>query len=309
MAISLVMTIKHLLDIETLEKHDIEMLLEKGLKIDADLQAGQHDEARLKGRIILNMFFENSTRTRISFEMAALRLGASVINWDNSSSSTQKGESLTDTLRCVNAYSPDCIIVRHSEFKAPYTVKRLVETSVVNAGDSYRAHPSQALLDALTLLKEKGKIEGLTIAICGDVTHSRVASDNFHLLHKMGANVRVIAPEFLMPKKLPYDNFQTFTSMEKGLDGCDAVMMLRNQKERMEKSDIPDDAEYFRTFGLTPERLQIAKPDAIVMHPGPMNRGVEIADAVADDPYRSVIFKQMANGLPMRMAILDSVME
>lgn len=299
-------TNKHLLDIETLEKCDIEHLLAKGQEFSESLANDTWDKERLKGRVLINMFFENSTRTRTSFEMAAYRLGASIINWDASSSSISKGETFSDTLQCVAGYNPDGIIVRHSEFKAPYTVKALVNCPVINAGDSWRAHPSQALLDALTLIQEKGKLEGLTVAICGDVFHSRVASDNIHLLHKMGTKIHVIAPEMLMPQKLPYEGIKTFTSMEEGLPECDAVMMLRNQKERMEDSDIPDDTEYFNSFGLTQQRLQLAKPDCIVMHPAPMNRGVEIADDVADDPYKSVIFKQMANGLPMRMAILDT---
>ncbi len=298
--------IKHLLDIETLEKRFIERLLAKGQEFSERLADGTWNRERLKGRVLINMFFENSTRTRTSFEMAAYRLGASIINWDASSSSVSKGETLSDTLQCIAGYNPDGIIVRHSEFKAPYTVKALTNCPVINAGDSWRAHPSQALLDALTLVQEKGKLEGLTVAICGDVFHSRVASDNIHLLHKMGAQIRVIAPKMLMPQELPYKEIETFTTMEDGLLGCDAVMMLRNQKERMEQSDIPDDAEYFNSFGLTQERLKLAKPDCIVMHPAPMNRGVEIADDVADDPYKSVIFKQMANGLPMRMAILDT---
>lgn len=298
--------IKHLLDIETLEKRFIERLLDKGQEFSKRLENRTWNRERLKGRVLINMFFENSTRTRTSFEMAAYRLGASVINWDASSSSASKGETFSDTLQCIAGYSPDGIIVRHSEFKAPYTVKALTNCPVINAGDSWRAHPSQALLDALTMIQHKGKLEGITVAICGDVFHSRVASDNIHLLHKMGAHIRVIAPEMLMPQKLPYEDIETFTSLEAGLPDCDVVMMLRNQKERMEQSDIPDDAEYFNNFGLTQERLKLAKPDAIVMHPAPMNCGVEIADDVADDPYKSVIFKQMANGLPMRMAILDT---
>ena len=299
-------SIKHLLDIESLEKRHIERLLAKGQDMADKLADGQWPRKRLEGRILINMFFENSTRTRTSFEMAAYRLGASVINWDASSSSASKGESFSDTLQCIAAYNPDGIIVRHSEFKAPYTVKALTNCPVINAGDSWRAHPSQALLDAMTMIQHKGKLEGLTVAICGDVSHSRVASDNIHLLHKMGAHIRVIAPKMLMPQDFPYPEIESFTSLEEGLPGCDVVMMLRNQKERMEKSDIPDDAEYFNSFGLTQQRLKLAKPDAIVMHPAPMNRGVEIADDVADDPIKSVIFKQMANGLPMRMAILDT---
>ncbi|MGE4313951.1 MAG: aspartate carbamoyltransferase catalytic subunit [Pseudobdellovibrionaceae bacterium] len=297
----------HLLDIETLDKQEIERYLEGAAVMKRGLANKDWPRDRLAGRVIITLFFENSTRTRTSFEMAAYRLGASVIAWDETTSSTAKGESFSDTLRCLGAYQPDAVVVRHSEFKAPYTVKNLVSCPVINAGDSYRAHPSQALLDAFTLIEAKGTLEGLTVAICGDVAHSRVASDNFHLLSKMGANIHVVAPETLMPQKLPYEGMKAFTSIEEGIKGVHAVMMLRNQKERMAAGAVPDDAAYFHAFGLTQERLKLADKDVVVLHPAPMNRGVEIADDVADDPHRSLIFKQMENGLPVRMGIFDKL--
>ena len=259
----------------------------------------------LQGKVILNLFFENSTRTRTSFEIAAKRLGADVINWHADSSALSKGESFDDTIATLGAMTPEGVIIRHSEFGAPEYVAARMRCPVINAGDSWREHPSQALLDALTMQKAKGLIEGLTVAICGDIAHSRVARSNMILLRKMGAQVHAIAPSNLMPDKLPAKGIKTFDSMEDGLKDCDVVMMLRVQKERMAEGDIGDDAAYFNKYGLTMDRLKRAKDDAVVMHPGPMNRGVEIADDVADDPHRSLILQQVANGIPVRMAILD----
>ena len=271
------------------------------------LDKGDFRSDRLKGRVIVNMFMENSTRTRTSFEMAALRLNASLINWDAETSSLKKGESFTDTVRTLGAMRPDAIIIRSADYNAPHAVAQLVECPVINAGDSWREHPSQALLDALTLerhFKTKG-LKGLTIAICGDVSHSRVAGSGMQIFSRLGASVRVIAPPFLMPNKFPIEGVGTCTSLEEGLPGCDVVMMLRNQKERMNEDLIPSDAAFYRQYGLTPERLALANKQAVVMHPAPMNRGVEISDEVADDPIRSLIFAQMQNGVPARMAILD----
>jgi len=288
----------HLCSISDLKDNDVESILKSAKK-----NSFHHDT--LKNRIVVNLFFENSTRTRTSFEIAALRLGASVINWDAEISSLKKGESFADTIETLGAMKPDGLIIRHSDYNAPHYVAQRVSCSVINAGDSWREHPTQALLDAFTIKEAKGKIEGLTVAICGDVTHSRVANSNMMLLSRLGAKIRVIAPDFLMPQKFPVQGIESFTSMERGLPGCDIVMMLRNQKERMDSSHIPDDRTFFKQYGLTAERLGLAKPDAFVMHPGPMNRNVEIADVVADDPQRSLILRQVANGVPVRMAILE----
>ena len=298
---------KHLTGISELSDSDIRALLDLAHEYATALDKGDFRSDRLKGRVIVTMFMENSTRTRTSFEMAALRLNASLINWDAETSSLKKGESFTDTVRTLGAMRPDAIIIRSADYNAPHAVAQLVECPVINAGDSWREHPSQALLDALTLERHfntKG-LKGLTIAICGDVSHSRVAGSGMQIFSRLGASVRVIAPPFLMPNKFPIEGVGTCTSLEEGLPGCDVVMMLRNQKERMNEDLIPSDAAFYRQYGLTPERLALANKQAVVMHPAPMNRGVEISDEVADDPIRSLIFAQMQNGVPARMAILD----
>lgn len=297
------LSVKNLLDIAPLTVEDIRALLDRAAFFKKALQNGTVPQT-LAHKVVLTLFTENSTRTRNSFEMAALRLGASLMNWDEKTSSAQKGESFSDTLKYLNGYQPDAVVVRHHEYNAPHFIQSLVDCPVINAGDSYREHPTQALLDALTIIEHKGKIEGLVVAIIGDLAHSRVANSNVTLLTKMGASIHLIAPQNLQPQKIPA-NVKIFDTLEEGLKGCDVVMVLRIQKERMDASAIPDDRAYFHAYGLTPERLAIAKPDAIVMHPGPMNRGVEISDEVADDPHQSVIFKQGANGVPVRMAVLD----
>lgn len=294
---------RHLTGINDLSDADITAILDKAQSYADAINNGEKIERSLKRKTIITMFFENSTRTRLSFEMAAHKLGASVINWDLETSSVKKNETFLDTILTVGAMKPDAVIVRHSEYEAPVFMSKRMGCSIVNAGDSWREHPTQALLDALTIRQAKGKIEGLTIAICGDVAHSRVASSNFALLSRLGAKLRVIAPDFLMPQKFPCP-IDVYTSMEDGLPGCDIVMMLRNQKERMASANIPDDETFHRQYGLTTERLALA-PDALVMHPGPMNRNVEIADDVADHPTRSLILKQVTNGIPTRMAVLD----
>ncbi len=302
---------KHLTGIKELSDSDIRALLDRGHEYAEALDQGDFRSERLKGRVIVNMFLENSTRTRTSFEMAALRLNASLINWDAETSSLKKGESFGDTIRTLGAMRPDAIVIRSAEYEAPHMVAQMVECPVINAGDSWREHPSQALLDTLTLerhFKTKG-LSGMTIAICGDVSHSRVAGSDMQIFTRLGAKVRVIAPPFLMPNKFPAQGIETFTSLEDGLPGCDVVMMLRNQKERMNEDLIPSDAAFHRQYGLTHERLTLANKNAVVMHPAPMNRGVEISDEVADDPQRSLIFTQMRNGVPARMAILDLLVE
>ncbi len=299
---------KHLLGIDTLSPDEIQDILNRADYYARALVDGRWDRDKLKNKIVLTLFFESSTRTLTSFDIAAKRLGADVVNWNAELSSLKKDETFSDTIDTLSAMEPDCIIIRHSEYGAPNYIATRVNCPVVNAGDSWREHPSQALLDALTIIQEKDKLDGLTVAICGDVAHSRVASSNAKLLTKMGANVRFVAPQFLMPQKLPVEGIECFDTLEEGIKDADVVMTLRIQKERMDRGSIPSDAAYFNNYGLTLERLTFAKKDALVMHPGPMNRGVEIADEVADDPTRSLMKKQVANGIPTRMAILDMVM-
>ncbi len=296
---------KHLLGIDTLSKDEIEDFLTRADYYERALESGKWDHKKLENKIILTLFFENSTRTLTSFDIAAKRLGADVVNWNAQTSSLKKDESFTDTIDTLGAMQPDAIVIRHSEYGAPGFVAKHVGCPVLNAGDSWREHPTQALLDALTIMQEKERLEGLTVSICGDVAHSRVANSNAHLLTKMGANVRFVAPEMLMPNKLPVEGIECFDSLEEGIKDADVVMMLRIQKERMDRGSIPSDAAYFNNYGLTAERLKYAKPDSIILHPGPMNRGVEIADEVADDPKRSMMKRQVANGIPTRMAALD----
>lgn len=291
---------KHLISTEDLTPEDIALIL-KTAKNFKDGKA----ESNLTGKNILSLFFEDSTRTRISFEIATNNLNGNFVRWDAQNSSANKGETLQDTVLTLNAMRPDAIIVRHSEFGAPHFVSTIVNCPVINAGDSWNQHPTQALLDAFTLEEHLGKIEGITIAICGDIAHSRVAQSNMILLDKLGANIRIIAPSYLLPEKFPISDVAVFDNMEDGLKDCDAVMMLRNQKERMQAGLIKSDEEFFQNYGLTKERLAIAKKDAVVLHPGPMNRNVEIADDVADDPNCSLILKQVENGVFIRMAILD----
>ncbi|MBE2191466.1 MAG: aspartate carbamoyltransferase catalytic subunit [Alphaproteobacteria bacterium] len=296
-------SVTHLCDVSPLTPEDVTIILDRALFFKTALQ-NKNVPQTLNGKVILTLFTENSTRTRNSFEMAALRLGARLLNWDEKISSAKKGETFSDTLRYLNGYRPDAIVMRHHEYNAPNYVAGLVDCPVINAGDSYREHPTQALLDAFTIRECKGKIEGLTVAIIGDLAHSRVANSDVSLLTKMGATIHLIAPVHLQPQKIP-DGVKIFDTIEDGLVGCDVVITLRIQKERMDASAIPNDVAYFYAYGLTQERLALAKPDAIVMHPGPMNRGVEIADDVADDPKQSVIFQQGSNGVPVRMAVLD----
>lgn len=297
------LSVKNLLDIPPLSVEDIHIILSRAAFFKKAL-ADKTVPHTLDGKVVLTLFTENSTRTRNSFEMAVLRLGGKLMNWDEKVSSAQKGETFSDTLRFLNGYQPDAIVMRHHEYNAPHYVQSLVDCPVINAGDSYREHPTQSLLDALTIIEHKQKIDGLTVAIIGDLAHSRVANSNVSLLTKLGANIHLIAPKNLQPQKIP-SNVKVFDTLEDGLKDCDVVYVLRIQKERMDASAIPDDTAYYHAYGLTPERLAIAKRDAIVMHPGPMNRGVEISDDVADDPSQSVIFQQGANGVPVRMAVLD----
>jgi len=299
---------RHLLGIKGLLPSDIETLLDRA---DAAVSLSRQSEKKrsvLRGRTQINLFFEASTRTQSSFELAGKRLGADVMNMSVASSSTKKGETLLDTATTLNAMRPDILVIRHSAAGAAALLAQKVGCSVVNAGDGAHEHPTQALLDALTIRRKKGRIAGLTVAICGDVLHSRVARSNIILLNALGARVRVIAPSTLMPSGIGQMSVEPFTSMEEGLKGTDVVMMLRLQRERMSGSYVPSVREYFRFFGLDSERLKLAKEDALVMHPGPMNRGVEIASDVADGP-QSVIQEQVEMGVAVRMAVLEALLD
>jgi len=296
---------RHLLGIEGLTRPDIDLLLDRSERFVAQNRQLDKKVSSLRGRTVINLFFENSTRTRTSFELAGKRLGGDVINMSVGTSSIKKGESLIDTAMTLNAMHPDALVVRHSESGAVQLLSEKVNCSVINAGDGSHEHPTQALLDALTIRRRKGHLEGLEVAICGDVAHSRVARSNIHLLSIMGARVRLVAPPTLLPSGIERMGVEIHHDMERGIAGCDIVMMLRLQTERMRGSFVPSVREYFRYFGLDVDKLQAAKPDALIMHPGPMTRGVEIDSLVADDIDRSLIREQVEMGVAVRMAILD----
>ena len=296
---------RHLLGIEGLNPLEINHLLDLSERYIALNRSTHKTSDSLKGRTLINLFFENSTRTRTSFELAGLRLGANVINMQVETSSVSKGETLIDTAVTLNAMHPDVLAVRHSDSGAVKLLADKVNCGVVNGGDGSHEHPTQALLDALTIRRRKGRLSGLVVAICGDVLHSRVARSNFHLLLTMGARVRVIAPRTLIPSGIERWGVEIFTDMTKGLKDVDIVMMLRVQHERMRGSFIPSVREYFRFFGLDRAKLAQAKPDALIMHPGPMNRGTEIDSDVADDFERSAIREQVELGVAVRMAVLE----
>jgi aspartate carbamoyltransferase catalytic subunit len=260
----------------------------------------------LRGRTLINLFFEASTRTQASFELAGKRLGADVMNMNVSTSSVQKGETLIDTAMTLNAMRPDMIVVRHHAAGAVELLAQKVDCSVINAGDGAHEHPTQALLDALTIRRAKGRVEGLTVAICGDILHSRVARSNIYVLNALGARVRLVAPSTLLPTGIDRLGAEVFTDMWKGIEGADIVMMLRLQRERMQGNYVPSTREYYHFFGLDQEKLSLARPDALIMHPGPMNRGVEIASAIADHS-RSVIRDQVEMGVAVRMAVLEAL--
>ncbi|WP_395020673.1 aspartate carbamoyltransferase catalytic subunit [Dongia sp.] len=298
---------RHLLGIEGLSADEITRLLDLSQSYAEQPKDDPRARALLRGRTVMNLFFENSTRTLTSFELAAKRLGADVINMAVGTSSIKKGETLLDTAMTLNAMGPDVMIVRHPESGAVSLLSQKVDGAVVNAGDGRHEHPTQALLDALTIRRRRGKIQGLIVAICGDVLHSRVARSNIHLLTKLGAKVRVIAPTTLLPSQVDKMGVEVFTDMRKGLKDADVVMMLRLQLERMQGAYVPSIREYFHFFGLDYEKLEVAKPDAIIMHPGPMNRGVEIDSELADDINRSVIREQVEMGVAVRMACLDAL--
>ncbi|MEM6940309.1 MAG: aspartate carbamoyltransferase catalytic subunit [Pseudomonadota bacterium] len=296
---------RHLLGIEQLSAEDITTLLDLA-DIYADLNRRRHKHAEaLEGLTQVNMFFENSTRTQASFEIAGKRLGADVMNMAMQASSIKKGETLIDTAMTLNAMHPDLLVVRHPQSGAVDLLSQKVNCAVLNAGDGRHEHPTQALLDALTIRRAKGRLNRLRIAICGDIAHSRVARSNIMLLGKMKNEIHVIGPPTLMPAGIGDTGVEVFEDMQAGVQNADVVMMLRLQRERMDGGFIPSEREYYHRYGLDAEKLSHAAPDAIVMHPGPMNRGVEIDGTLADDINRSVIQDQVEMGVAVRMAAMD----
>ena len=296
---------RHLLGIEGMSPPAVTALLDLAESYVLLNRSGKTRRDVLRGRTLINLFFEDSTRTRTSFELAGKRLGADVINMPVATSSVSKGETLLDTAATLNAMQCDLLVVRHNRSGAPALLAQKVDAAVVNAGDGMHEHPTQALLDALTIRRHKGRLEGLTIAICGDVAHSRVARSNILLLLMMGSQVRVVGPPTLIPPELENFGVAVHHDMTTGLKDADIVMALRLQNERMAGGLIPSAREFFAFYGLDEAKLAVAKPDALVMHPGPMNRGVEIDSALADDPRRSVIREQVEMGVAVRMAVLD----
>jgi aspartate carbamoyltransferase catalytic subunit len=300
---------RHRLGIEGLSPDEIHFLLDRSEAYVEQNRRADKKGNSLRGRTIINLFFENSTRTRTSFELAGKRLGGDVINMSVSTSSIKKGETLIDTAMTLNAMHPDVLVVRHSDSGAVRLLSEKVNCAVINGGDGSHEHPTQALLDALTIRRRRGRLDGLTVAICGDIAHSRVARSNIHLLTTMGTRVRVVAPPTLLPAQIERFGVEAFTDMRRGLAGCDIIMMLRLQTERMKGSFVPSIREYFHFFGLDRDKLAAAKPDALIMHPGPMNRGTEIDSEVADDIDRSLIQEQVEMGVAVRMACLEVLAE
>jgi aspartate carbamoyltransferase catalytic subunit len=294
---------KDLLGIKELSVEDINLILDTAAGFKDVLGRDIKKVPTLRGKTAVNLFFEPSTRTRTSFELAAKRLSTDVINFSVPTSSVVKGESLIDTALTVQALGADFIIIRHSSAGVPHLLSKKLRASVINAGDGTNEHPTQALLDAFTIREKKGRIEGLDIALVGDIIHSRVAKSNIYGLTKFGAKVRLIGPPTLIPSEIENIGVEVFHSMEEGLKNADIVMMLRIQMERQGKGFFPSTEEYSKNWGLTPERLLLAKDDAIVMHPGPMNRGIEISSEIADGP-KSVILEQVTNGIAVRMAVM-----
>ncbi|MHB8886768.1 MAG: aspartate carbamoyltransferase catalytic subunit [Methylovirgula sp.] len=297
---------RHLLGIDGLSAQDVLILLDMAEDAVGVSRQIEKKRATLRGRTLINLFFEASTRTQSSFELAGKRLGADVMNMSVQTSSVRKGETLIDTAMTLNAMRPDIIVVRHAQAGAAHLLAKKVDCAVVNAGDGAHEHPTQALLDALTIRRNKGRIEGLTVAICGDILHSRVARSNILLLSRLGARLRVVGPSTLLPSTMERLGVEVFRDMKSGLADADIVMMLRLQRERMNGDFVPSSREYFRFFGLDAEKLSYAKKDALVMHPGPMNRGVEIDSTVADGD-RSLIREQVEMGVAVRMAVLEAL--
>ena len=295
---------KHLLGIQDLSISDVKLILDEAKKFISLNKSKNKKLDILRGKTQINLFFEPSTRTQSSFELAGKRLGADVMSMNITNSAIKKGETLIDTAMTLNAMHPDIIVVRHQDSGASNLLSQKVNCSVLNAGDGRREHPTQALLDALTIIEKKKKIEGLRIAICGDILHSRVARSNIFLLNMLGGEVNIVAPTNLMPKDIEKFGVKTFSNMKEGVKDCDIVMMLRLQNERMSSSFLSSNREYYEYYGLTPDKLEKAKKDAIIMHPGPMNRGIEIDTKLADDINKSVIKEQVELGVAVRMACL-----
>tara|TARA_B100001540_G_scaffold307127_1_gene320045 strand:- start:505 stop:1443 length:939 start_codon:yes stop_codon:yes gene_type:complete len=298
-------TQKHLHGIKNLSIEDINKILELSNFFKLKNREKDKNYPILKGRTIINLFFEPSTRTLISFEIAAKRLGADVINMNIEGSSLRKGESLHDTAQTLGAMNPDLVVIRHGIDNASKQISEIINCPVINAGEGINEHPTQALLDAYTIVNNKRSLKNITVAICGDLEHSRVARSNYYLLKKMESNVRFVYPEFFKPKDLNRYDVETYTNLEEGITGTDIVMMLRIQNERITDTNLPSKESYFEEFGLTYEKLKLAKPDALVLHPGPINRNVEIEDRLADDLDKSVINEQVENGVAVRMACLS----
>jgi aspartate carbamoyltransferase len=296
---------RDLLGIEGLTPPEITVLLDRSESYVEQNRRADKKQSLLRGRTIINLFFEASTRTRTSFELAAKRLGADVINMSVSTSSVRKGETLIDTAMTLNAMHVDVLVVRHPESGAVKLLSDKVNCAVINGGDGSHEHPTQALLDALTIRRRKGRLCGLNVAICGDILHSRVARSNIYLLTTMGARVRLVAPRTLVPASVERLGADVYHDMSRGLEGADIIMMLRLQTERMRGNYMPSIREYFHFFGLDYEKLALSSADALIMHPGPMNRGVEIDSVVADDYGRSVIREQVEMGVAVRMACLE----
>ena len=297
---------KHILSIKDLSIKDITDILTKAEKF---LNKRNKKKNSFSNKNIINLFFEDSTRTLTSFELAGKQLGASVINMSIATSSIKKGETLIDTAMTLNAMDPDILIVRHNMSGVPYLLSEKVNCSVINAGDGSNEHPTQALLDALTIKRHKKRISGLEVAILGDVLHSRVARSNIYLLNKLGAKVRVICPPTLLPPKIEELGVKVFKNLEDGLNNVDIIMVLRIQKERMSGSFVPSEKEFFKFWGLDRKKLNNAKKNALVMHPGPINRGIEIDSDVADDIGRSLILEQVKLGVAIRMSIIDKLLK
>ena len=295
---------KHLLGIQDLKISEVKYILNEAQQF-IELNRSKNKKLDiLKGKTQINLFFEPSTRTQSSFELAGKRLGADVMSMNITNSAIKKGETLIDTAMTLNAMHPDIIVIRHQDSGACNLLSQKVNCAVLNAGDGRREHPTQALLDALTILNRKKKIQGLKVAICGDILHSRVARSNIYLLNMLGAEVNIVAPSNLLPKDIEKFGVNIFSNMKKGVKDCDIVMMLRLQNERMSSSFLSSNREYYEYYGLTQDKLEYAKSDSIIMHPGPMNRGIEIDTKLADDTNMSVVKEQVELGVAIRMACL-----
>jgi aspartate carbamoyltransferase catalytic subunit len=302
--------LRHFLTIEGLPREQLTSIMDTADSFASVSEQAVKKVPILRGKTVVNLFFETSTRTRTTFELAAKRLSADVLNLNIATSATTKGESLLDTIRNIEAMQVDMFVVRHADSGAPHFIARHVppHISVINAGDGRHAHPTQAMLDVYTIRKHKGRFDGLVVAIVGDILHSRVARSEIQALRILGAGeIRVVGPRTLLPADAESLGVKVFVDLEQGLKDVDVVIMLRLQRERMNGAFIPSEHEYFAKFGLTEERLKVAKPDAIIMHPGPINRGIEIESKVADGP-RSVILQQVTAGISIRMAVMSMVM-